>query len=212
MDQRTGLRETGCHGALPEELRTRTGRAAMGRPGASSRRREQQRPWGGTELKKRKRLSRGRETGGYHMTLQTPGRRWGPPAAQPRSSASPGAALGQVDPGPRRASPAPSACGAQALEVGGPPGATDYGGVGSWGMGKLSVGASAPPAGPARHTLQLPEGGLRTGGSRALREASGARGQWRGAVLSPCRFGRTVVVHLARGQGPSGESGSLRDS
>lgn len=152
MDQRTGLCETGCHGALPEEgtsvLRTRTGRAAMGRPGASSRRREQQRPWGGTELKKRKRLSRGRETGGYHVTLQTPGRRWGPLAARPRSSASPGAALGQMDPGPHSASPAPSACGAQALEVGGPPGATDYGGVGSWGTGKLSVGA--PPSRPSQ--------------------------------------------------------------
>ena len=66
MDQRTGLHEMGCHGGLPEEgtsvLRTRTMRAAMGRPGASSRQREQhmQRPWGGTELKKRKRLRRGR--------------------------------------------------------------------------------------------------------------------------------------------------------
>ena len=44
-----------------------------------------------------------------------------------------------------------------------------------------------------------------------MREAYGAWGQWRGAVLSPCLFGRTVVGCLARDQGPSGESGSLRD-
>ena len=91
------------------------------------------------------------------MTLQTPGRRWGPLAAQPRSSASPGAALGQLDPSP--ACLQPPQCQPSSICLwspgpggggGGPPEATDYGGVGSCGTGKLSVGAPAPPSRPSQ--------------------------------------------------------------